>query len=158
MDVLAKVRKLANGDYAKLMNLAETMDKHEIDLGLQITLEEAEQIAKQNLESRGFEVDTGFTELENVAVMYEKIKGLDGEGRRLRAEIEEMKNKPLNEGSLNENVFVSTGPEDIDFTGRSMESVFPGSAGREDKNSKKKKGGFFSNFFSGFFGSGNDKK
>ena len=174
MDALAKVRKLSNGDYSKLMNLAEIMDKHEIDLGLQITLEEAEQIAKQNLESRGFEVDTGFTELERVAEMYEKIKGLDGEGRRLRKEIRMMKNEPiegddfdesLNVDDLNEHVFVSSGPEDTDFTGRSTEGRFPGSAGREDKNagmlannSKKKKGGFFSNFFSGFFGSGNDKK
>lgn len=173
MDALAKVRKLANGDYAKLMNLAEIMDKHEIDLGLQITLEEAEQIAKQNLDSRGFEVDTGFTELEKVAEMYEKIKGLDGEGRRLRAEIEEMQNEPLNEGSLDEQVFTNTGAGDtdfagmgdMDFTGRSTEGRFPGSTGREDKNSgmsannsKKKKGGFFSNLFSGFFGSGNGKK
>ena len=172
-EALAKVRKLANGDYTKLMNLAEIMDKHEIDLSLQITLEEAEQIAKQNLESRGFEVDTGFSELENVAAMYEKIKGLDGEGRRLRAEIEKMKNEPMDESSLDEQVFVNggvgdadfAGMGDLDFTGRSTEGVFPGSAGREDRNSgtsannsKKKKGGFFSNLFSGFFSLGNDKK
>lgn len=165
MEALAKARELANGDYTKLMNLADIMNKHNIGLGLQITLEEAEQIAKQNLESRGFEIEIGFSELEAVATMYEKVNGLDREANRLRSEIEKMKNESLDEGALDENVFVSTGPEEMDFTGRSLESTFPSSTGRENmnsgmsaSNSKKKKGGFFSNFFSGFFGSDNDKK
>lgn len=166
---VARARELANHDFEKLMNLAKVMNDHEINLGLQITIQEAEQIAKENLKSIGFDPDSGFTELEKVIEMYAVSKGLEGEARRLEDEIEDMKNEHVDLGAMDENVFVS-GSDDgfsTDLTARSTESSFPGSVANKfennpnsingSKGAEKKKKGFFANLLSAFFGMGNEK-
>jgi hypothetical protein len=142
-------------------------DKKEV-FGNELNTPEEKKAGLETLQTAIAEIDAMPDPVTRLK-MYAKISGLEGEARRLNAEIEEMKNMPLNEDSLNENVFTDNGvgdsdfidTSDIEFTGRSTESVFPDSAGREDKNSgtltnnsKKKKGGFFANLFSTFFGWG----
>lgn len=172
--------KMANKDFDKLIKLAEVMNKHDITLGLHATIDEAEMIAREsfekNLKSRGFEVDSTFSELEKVAEMFKSVKNLEGEGERIEAEINEIKNKEsINKTDdlelLNENVFRADDADSLleesphsnegNFSAESIRSSFPGSIDNPDANfaggsAKKpqKKKGLFASFFSSLFGGG----
>lgn len=183
VSVKAGALKMANKDFDKLIKLADVMNKHDITLGLHATIDEAEMIAREsfekNLKSRGFEIDSTFSELEKVAEMFKSVKNLEGEGERIEAEINEIKNKEsvnktddlelLNENVFKENDntdFTSLSPDseysgNTDFIGNSIDSSFPGSIDNPDANfaggsAKKpqKKKGLFASFFSSLFGGG----
>ena len=180
VSVKAGALKMANQDFDKLIKLADVMNKHDITLGLHATIDEAEMIAREsfekNLKSRGFEVDSTFSELEKVAEMFKSVKNLEGEGKRIEAEINEIKNKEsINKTDdlelLNENVFRADDADSLfeespysgegDFSAESIRSSFPGSIDNPDANfaggsSKKpqKKKGLFASFFSSLFGGG----
>lgn len=88
VEALASTRTLANGTFEKLVKLAETMNEHDIGLGLVQTVEEAEQAAKVLLEKEST-AEEGLEKLSQVADLYDEIK-LPNEGARLREDVTNM--------------------------------------------------------------------
>lgn len=156
--VIAVARKLANKDFDKLLKLATVMNEHNVGvgLGLEQSILEAEVIAKDKFSAKGFEVDTGFEELERVLGVFKLVKDLEGQAKRLEGEIEEMKTESVGEDILNENIFTS----DSGFNADSIESAFPGAsnsldanfAGKAANQPPKKQGSAVANFIRGLFG------